>query len=549
MLLALRLRDFVIVDTLEVDFGPGFTVLTGETGAGKSILIDALQLTLGARGDSGVVREGASRADLVAEFSASPALDAWLAERELAGDPGTVMLRRIVEADGRSRALVNGHPATIAQLREIGEQLVDIHGQHAAQSMLRSGGQRDLLDAFAQAQPLAGEVAADFANLRGARERTATALVASRELALERERLQWQAGELAQLNLDPGEWDQLNEEQKRLAHAAALLEGARSAAEVLSDNDDSLTGRLQSVLQRLRPLAAIDARLADAVSMLDSACIQADEAASALSDYAERVDLDPQRLAQVEQRIGQAFSLARKLRQAPESLADTLADLQARLADLDAAQDLDALRAIERDAQNRFEQSAARLSAIRRKAADKLARGVSEHLQTLGMAGARFVVAVEPADASGAGLDRIEFQIAGHAGAQARSLAKVASGGELSRIGLAIAVLAAQANPVPTLIFDEADAGVGGAVGDAIGLLMRTLGAARQVLCVTHLPQVAARAHQHLSVSKEARDGHTVSRIATLDRGTRIDEVARMLAGSEITATTRKHARELLAAS
>ena len=549
MLLALRLRDFVIVDTLEVDFGPGFTVLTGETGAGKSILIDALQLTLGARGDSGVVREGASRADLVAEFSASPALDAWLAERELAGDPGTVMLRRIVEGDGRSRALVNGHPATVAQLREIGEQLVDIHGQHAAQSMLRSGGQRDLLDAFAQAQPLAGEVAADFANLRGARERTATALVASRELALERERLQWQAGELAQLNLDPGEWDQLNEEQKRLAHAAALLEGARSAAEVLSENDDSLTGRLQSVLQRLRPLAAIDARLADAVSMLDSACIQADEAASALSDYAERVDLDPQRLAQVEQRIGQAFSLARKLRLAPEALADTLADLQARLADLDAAQDLDALRAIERDAQNRFEQSAARLSAIRRKAADKLARGVSEHLQALGMAGARFVVAVEPADASGAGLDRIEFQIAGHAGAQARSLAKVASGGELSRIGLAIAVLAAQANPVPTLIFDEADAGVGGAVGDAIGLLMRTLGAARQVLCVTHLPQVAARAHQHLSVSKEARDGHTVSRIATLDRGTRIDEVARMLAGSEITATTRKHARELLAAS
>ena len=549
MLLALRLRDFVIVDTLEVEFGPGFTVLTGETGAGKSILIDALQLTLGARGDSGVVREGASRADLVAEFSASPALDAWLAERELAGDPGTVMLRRIVEADGRSRALVNGHPATVAQLREIGEQLVDIHGQHAAQSMLRSGGQRDLLDAFAQAGALAGEVAADFSNLRSARERTATALVTSRELALERERLQWQAGELAQLNLDPGEWDQLNEEQKRLAHAAALLEGARSAAEVLSENDDSLTGRLQSVLQRLRPLAAIDARLADAVSMLDSACIQADEAASALSAYAERVDLDPQRLAQVEQRIGQAFSLARKLRLAPETLADTLADLQARLADLDAAQDLDALRASEREAQTRFEQSAARLSAIRRKAADKLARGVSEHLQALGMAGARFVVAVEPTDACGAGLDRIEFQIAGHAGAQARSLAKVASGGELSRIGLAIAVLAAQANPVPTLIFDEADAGVGGAVGDAIGLLMRALGAARQVLCVTHLPQVAARAHQHLSVSKEARDGHTVSRIATLDRGTRIDEVARMLAGSEITATTRKHARELLAAS
>ncbi len=549
MLLALRLRDFVIVDALDVDFGPGFTVLTGETGAGKSILIDALQLTLGARGDSGVVREGASRADLVAEFAASPALDAWLSARDLGGDPGTVMLRRIVDADGRSRALVNGHPATITQLREIGEQLVDIHGQHAAQSLLRSGGQRELLDAFAQAQALAAEVAADFAGLRAARERTAAALTASRELALERERLQWQAGELSQLNLDPGEWDVLNEEQKRLSHAASLLEGARNAAELLSENDDSLTSRLQNLLQRLRPLAAIDARLDNAVSMLDSACIQADEAASALSDYAERVDLDPQRLAEVEQRIGQAFSLARKLRLAPEALADTLASLQARLAELDAAQDLGALQASEREALARFEASAARLSSVRHKAAEQLSEGVSGHLQALGMKGAAFVASVEPAEASSAGLDQIEFRIAGHTGAQARSLSKVASGGELSRIGLAIAVLAAQANPVPTLIFDEADAGVGGAVGDAIGLLMRTLGAARQVLCVTHLPQVAARAHQHLSVTKENREGRTVSRIAALDRSARIDEIARMLAGSEITATTRKHARELLAAS
>ena len=549
MLLALRLRDFVIVDSLEVEFGPGFTVLTGETGAGKSILIDALQLTLGARGDAGVVREGASRADLVAEFMADDALQAWLEVRELAGDPGTVMLRRIVEADGRSRALVNGHPATVAQLREIGEMLVDIHGQHAAQSMLRSGGQRELLDAFGQLQPLAVEVARDFSRWRAARDRCEQARGAARDLDQERERLQWLAAELTQLAVEPGEWEMLNEEQRRLANAAGLLDGARAAAERLSEQDDSLTSALQGVLHRIRPLAAIDPRLAEAVALLDSACIQADEAASSLQAYADRIDLDPQRLAQVEQRIGQIFSLARKLRLAPESLGATLCEWRDRLNELDAARDLEALLAAEQQARQAFDERAAALSIARRAAAAQLARGVSTHLQPLGMAGARFVVEVNPAEAAATGVDRIEFQIAGHAGAQARPMAKVASGGELSRIGLAVAVLAAQANPVPTLIFDEADAGVGGAVGDAIGLLMRTLGAARQVLCVTHLPQVAARAHQHLSVTKETRDGHTTSRIVALDRGTRIDEVARMLAGSEITATTRKHARELLAAS
>lgn len=549
MLLALHLRDFVIVDSLAIDFGPGFTVLTGETGAGKSILIDALQLTLGARGDAGVVREGATRADLVAEFATSTALEQWLAERDLAGDAGTVMLRRIVEADGRSRALINGHPATVAQLREIGEQLIDIHGQHAAQSMLRSGGQRDLLDAFGQLQPLAAEVSRDFTRWRAARERTAAAQSADRETALERERLQWQATELAQLALEPGEWETLNDEQRRLANAAALLEGARAAAEQLADTDDALTGRLQSLLHRIRPLAQIDPRLADAVTMLDSACIQADEAASALSAYAERIDLDPERLARIEQRIGQAFTLARKLRLPPESLAATLTELQTRLAELEAAQDGAALQAAEQAAQASFSASAARLSSARRQSAEQLAQGVSGHLQPLGMAGARFLVAIEPAEPASAGQDKVEFRIAGHVGALPRPMAKVASGGELSRVGLAVAVLAAQANPVPTLIFDEADAGVGGAVGDAIGLLMRTLGAARQVLCVTHLPQVAARAHQHLSVSKAAREGHVFSQIQVLDRASRVDEVARMLAGSEITATTRKHARELLAAS
>lgn len=547
MLLALRLRDFVIVDAIDIDFGPGFTVLTGETGAGKSILIDALQLALGGRGDAGVVRQGSPRADIVAEFATPEGLDAWLAEHALAGDPGTVMLRRIIEADGRSRALVNGHPATVAQLREIGERLIDVHGQHAAQSMLRPGGQRVLLDSYAQHAPLLAEVARDFDTWRQAHAKVEQAMAAAGELDRERERLAWQVAELEQLALAPGEWAALNEEQKRLAHAATLLDGARSAVDALADSDDAALSRLRGVLQRLRALAAIDTRLAESVELLESACIQAGEAATNLAAYAERIDLDPERLEQVEQRIGQAFALARRLRLAPEALADTLDAARARLAELDDACNPEASAAAERRARASRDASAARLSEARQQAAESLQAGVLAHLGPLGMGGARFAVALEPAEPAATGADRIEFQVATHAGASLRPLARVASGGELSRLGLAIAVTAAQANPVPVLVFDEADAGVGGAVGDAIGQLMRRLGNTRQVLCVTHLPQVAARAHQHLAVGKEVRDGVTVSRIARLDRPARVEELARMLAGSEITATSRKHARELLA--
>ena len=547
MLLTLRLKDFVIVDGAEIEFGPGFTALSGETGAGKSILLDALGLALGARADAGFVREGAARADITAEFRTGAGLDAWLAERDLGGDPGAVMLRRIVESDGKSRALVNGHPATAAILREIGERLLDVHGQHAAQSLLRAGGQRELLDTFAGLAADAREVARRHAQWQSAASELARAETDSRELALERDRLDWQAAELAQLALAPGEWESLNEEQKRLANAASLIEGARGAADALADSDDAVCTRLHQLLQRLRPLAAIDARLAEAVEMLESAAIQADEAASALSGYADRVDLDPERLAETERRIGAIFSAARKFRLAPEAIPDELARIRERLAQLAAAQDVEALRRRAGAAQEAFDAAAVALSGERRKAAKRLAEGVSAHIAELGMAGGRLEVAVDAAPPSASGVDAVEFRVAGHAGATPRPLAKIASGGELSRIGLAIAVLAAQANPVPTLIFDEADAGVGGAVAEVIGRLMRRLGEDRQVLCVTHLPQVAARAHQHLRVSKEARGGRTVSRIETLDRAARIEEIARMLGGVEITATTRKHAREMLA--
>ncbi|HWS76624.1 MAG TPA: DNA repair protein RecN [Quisquiliibacterium sp.] len=547
MLLALRLRDFVIVDALDIEFAPGFTVLTGETGAGKSILLDALALAMGGRADAGVVREGAPRADISATFRSSEALDAWLAERDLSGDPGCVLLRRVVDAEGRSRALVNGNPATATLLRELGEQLVDIHGQHAAQSLLRADGQRRLLDAFAGLGDQARAVGEAWSAWRALARDLDAAEGGQRELALERDRLAWQAGELERLRLAPGEWEELNEEQKRLAHAASLIEGTRGAAEALADSDDSLASRLHQLLQRLRPLAAIDERLRGALEMLDGAAIQVDEAASALSAYAQRVDLDPERLAQAEQRIGAVFEAARRMRLSPAEIPAALESMQQRLAQLEAAQDIEGLRARAQAARAAYDERAASLSAARRKAAKRLADGVSKHLAGLGMAGGRLSIACEAAEPSAAGTDDVEFRVAAHAGATPRPLARVASGGELSRIGLAISVMAAQANPVPTLIFDEADAGVGGAVADAIGELMRRLGDDRQVLCVTHLPQVAAKAHQHFRVSKEDTGNGVVSRIAELDRGARVEELARMLGGAEITATTRKHARELLA--
>jgi DNA repair protein RecN (Recombination protein N) len=546
MLTALRLRDFVIVEAVELEFGPGFTVLSGETGAGKSILIDALGLALGARADAGVVREGAPRADIVAEFSTDARLDAWLAERDLAGDPGRVLLRRVVEADGRSRALVNGHPATVAQLREIGETLVEVHGQHASQSLLRSDGQRMLLDRFAGA---AGELAAlaqAYGAWRSLDRDLERARSGEREIALERERLQWQLDELAQVAPAAGEWEQLAAEQKRLANAASLIEGARALADALSDGDEALADRLHAMQHRLRPLAAVDAALEPVLEMLESAAIQAAEAGSTLTAYADRADLDPERLAAIEQRIGALFAAGRKFRRPPERLADELSALRARLGELARAQDVEALERQVDAARANYDRLAAALSARRAAAAATLSAGVSGRIGRLGMQGGRLEVALERGEPAAHGIDRVDFRVAGHTGAMPRPLGKVASGGELSRISLAISELAAEATPVGTLIFDEADAGVGGAVAEVIGELMHRLGESRQVLCVTHLPQVAAKATQHFSVSKRQDGQRTSSVIERLDRGRRVEEIARMLGGVAITATTRKHARELL---
>ncbi len=501
MLLTLSVRDFVVVESLELDFGPGFTVLTGETGAGKSILIDALQLALGERADSGVIREGAQRAEVAAEFRIDPRAAGWLADAGLGGEGDVALLRRTIDAAGRSRAFINGSPVTLAQLRELGEALVDVHGQHAHQSLLRASAQLQLLDEHGQLQAPARIVAAAYAQLRSAR-------------------------------------------QARMDAEAA----SASAIDALAEAELAALARIDAASSRLRPLAGFDARLAPVLEILESARNEVDEAARQLTQYLGHADLDEARLAQVESRLGAIHASARKLRSAPEALAGLLESTQARLAALTAASDLDGLRRAEAAAEQRFARAAAELSAARRQAADNMGREVSRAMQDLSMAGGRFAVGLEASEASGAGLERAEFQVAGHAGSPLRALAKVASGGELSRISLAISVIAASATPVQTLIFDEVDAGIGGAVADVVGRRLKQLGQIRQVLCVTHLPQVAAHADRHLVVTKlQSADQRPASSVAPLDRAGRVEELARMLGGQQITDTTRKHARELLA--
>jgi DNA repair protein RecN (Recombination protein N) len=551
MLLALSIRNFVIVDELALEFAPGFTVLTGETGAGKSILIDALLLALGERADADVVREGTARADIAAEFRTNEAARAWLVERDLAGDEGsgdTLLLRRTVDAAGRSKAFVNGTPATLAQLRELGELLLDVHGQHAHQSLLKPAAQLALLDAHGGLAPVARRVAAAFTEWkRHARAREQAEAMAASALA-EQDRLRWIVDELGEVAPQAGEWEQVEAEHRRLAHAASLLEGATAAVDALSEAEDAALSRIDAVISRLQALAQYDPRLAPAQEALHAARAQVDDAARELNHYLAKADLDGSRLAEVETRVAALHAAGRKFKTAPADLPALLADAQAKLAALTASSDLEALKLAEAKAETDYRVAARELSALRAAAAERMAQEVTRAMQDLSMAGGKFDVALAPGEAAASGLERAEFLVAGHAGVALKPLAKVASGGELARISLAVSVIAATATPVATLIFDEVDAGIGGAVAETVGRLLQQLGRQRQVLCVTHLAQVAARGDAHLVVSKAADgNGKPVSRIAALDRRTRVDEVARMLGGIEITDTTRKHAREMLA--
>jgi len=545
MLRTLHIRDFVIVEQAEIHFGVGFTVFSGETGAGKSILIDALALALGERADVGVLREGAARADITALFDVPDTLRAWLAERDLDGGD-ELALRRVVDAQGRSRGYINGMPATLAQLRELGDSLVDIHGQHAHQSLMRTDAQRDLLDAHGGHGELRQAVAQAWKDWRALARQLELAEKDEAGLAAERERLQWQADELAQLALQPDEWDTLQTEQSRLAHAQALLDGAGQILEALDGEDDSAGRRLNAAQHRLQQMLRHDPALQGVADELESARIAVSEAVSDLNNYVSRVDLDPQRLAEVEARMSAVFETARKFKTEPEALPALRESVQAQLADLQAAADIDALRARADAAAAHYETAAGKLSAARAKVAKSLGKQVTQAMQTLAMQGGRFEPVVSRAAPSAHGSDLVEFLVAGHAGTAPRPLGKVASGGELSRISLALSVIASRAARVPTLIFDEVDSGVGGAVAEVVGKLLRELGERHQVLCVTHLPQVAACGTAQYRVSKTETAGTTRSHIAELDAGERVEEIARMLGGIKITATTREHAREML---
>jgi DNA repair protein RecN (Recombination protein N) len=548
MLLSLAVRDFVIVDSLSLELSPGFTVLTGETGAGKSILIDALQLALGERAEVDVVREGATRAEVSAEFRAGAAAAAWLRENALEGDGDAVLLRRTVDAGGRSRAFVNGAAVTLAQLRALGDLLLDVHGQHAHQSLLRPAAQLALLDEHGGLAAQAGAVAAAHATWRLAAKALDEAQAMEGSARAEQDRLRWIVEELTPVAPQPREWAEVEAEHRRLAHGAGLLEGSQAAVDMLAEAEDSALSRIDAAAERLGRLSEYDARLQPALDALAGARAQLDDAARTLNRYLDRADFDQARLAAVEARVAELHAAARKFRCAPEELAALLEASREKLAALAAAGDLDRLREREAAARSDYDRVAAALSRERSRAAANMAREVTRAMQDLSMAGGRFEVQLTPCEPSATGIERAEFLVAGHAGVSPKPLAKVASGGELARISLAIAVIAATATPVATLIFDEVDAGIGGAVAETVGRLLKQLGSERQVLCVTHLPQVAARGDQHLLVSKaQSADGRPVCRIEPLDRKTRVDELARMLGGVQITDTTRKHAREMLA--
>jgi DNA repair protein RecN (Recombination protein N) len=549
MLLSLAIRNFVIVESLELDFAPGFTVLTGETGAGKSILVDALLLALGERGDADVVREGAPRAEIAAEFRAGPAVAEWLRSQDAGGaDEASVLVRRTIDSGGRSKSYVNGSPMTLAQLRELGELLLDVHGQHAHQSLLKGAAQLALLDehgGLAAERRDLGKAWADWKREQRAREE-AEAMAAS--ALAEQDRLRWIVEDLDTLAPQPGEWDTVQAEHRRLSHAAGLLEGVQAAVDALAESDAAALAQVGNVSARLSHLVAFDERLQPAVELVGAAQIQLDEAVAALRRYFDKTDLDASRLAEVDARLSALHGAARKFKTAPEQLAELLATARARLDALASAGNLDALRARESALREAYARQAKALSKRRAAAAKRMGQEVTRAMQDLNMEGGRFEVALTDAEAAASGTDRVEFLVAGHAGVQPKPLSKVASGGELARISLAISVIAATATPVATLIFDEVDAGIGGAVADTVGQLLKRLGQDRQVLAVTHLPQVAAHGDQHFVVLKESDDtGRPVSRLRQLDRKTRVEEIARMLGGQAITETTRKHAREMLA--
>ncbi len=551
MLKHLHIRNFALVQSLELDLKPGMTVLSGETGAGKSILLDALGLTLGDRADSSVIRHGEERAEISATYhlESLPKVKAWLAEHELEMDDECI-LRRIVGADGRSRAFINGQPAPLQSLRELGEQLVDIHGQHAHQSLLKRDIQRQLLDSFAGHSALARKTAAICRQWQQLNEEYERLNRAGAERESRLELLRYQVQELESLKLGPNELAELDEEHTRLANANRLLEGAQGAVTRLYEADEqNISSLLDHTLNELQELQVYDSSLKPACELLEGAAIQAREAATELRHYVERLELDPERLAWVEQRLADIHDLARKHRIAPEGLEPLQQQLQQELDELDkAGSRLDGMQEEIEQTLAHYQELAGQLSTGRLKAAKKLAELVTDNMQELGMGGGRLDIVLVPAvnTPSPNGLESVELQVSANPGQPLRPLSKVASGGELSRISLAIQVISAAQEGIPTLIFDEVDVGVGGGVAEMVGRQLRALGENRQVLCVTHQPQVAAQGHHHFQISKSSQGETTRTEVLPIDGEDRVAEVARMSGGVTVNETTLDHARELI---
>ena len=547
----ISLRDFVIVRELDLNLSHGFSVLTGETGAGKSILIDALQMALGERADSGAVREGATRCEVSAEFDCPAQAHAVLEDAGFEVSD-TLLLRRSVDTQGKSRAWVNGSQATATQLRALGEMLLDIHGQHAWQSLTRPDAVRGLLDAYASLNTEGLKSA--WHAWRQAQQAVQTARNAQDSLSREQERLAWQIGELDKLAPALDEWDELNSHHTRLSHAQALIDAGQNAIGSLDGDEASRLGKatgalglLSQAITQLQDQAHVEPEFQSIAEVLQSSLAQAEDAAHSLQTYLRKTDLDPDRLKELDQRMSQWLSLARRYKRPPEELAALLASWKQELNALEAASDLEGLEAQEKSASLAYQTEAKKLSQQRKKAAPKLAQAVTSAMQNLGMQGGRFEVAlISLEQAAQHGLEDIQFLVAGHAGSTPRPVGKVASGGELSRIALAIAVTTSELGEAGTLIFDEVDSGVGGAVAETVGRLMKQLGMHRQVLAVTHLPQVASCADHHLLVSKASSKEGVSSSVTPIAGEQRVTEIARMLGGEKLSATTLAHAREML---
>ena len=549
MLKQLSIRNFVLIDRLDIEFDSGMTALTGETGAGKSIVLDALGLALGARADSANVRAGQKQADITAEFdlSGNAAAQSWLAT-QAEPEADAVVLRRVIDAAGKSRAQINGRPASVAELRELGALLLELHAQHEHQALLRVVTQRELLDRYACAADEAATVQGAWRTLAGAREALTHARSAADVIARERATLEADLEELRAARPNAAEWTSLSQEQSRLSHSKELLQTVESSRAAIAD-DDGLSESVAQLVTALTGAERIDPVLSEARQMVESASVQLVEAAQALRQYAGKLNLDPERLQEIETRVSTLFALSRKCRVRPEALEAHWQDTEARLAQLSAAQDVAALERDVAAAEVSLRRAAKALSDKRAVAADRLAVAATAELPDLALPNAAFAVTLTPlATIESSGAETVEFAFRSHASLPFAPLARVASGGELARVSLAILVVCGDAAAVPTLVFDEVDVGVGGRVAAQVGRKLQTLASGRQVLCVTHMPQVAAHADHHFTVSRDNAQSPT-TQVDALDRKGRLAEISRMLAGHEVGTATEKMAKELLETS